>query len=131
MMQGDRGTGKVLTTVDAASLHWRSSLALRTHSPTGLAWGYRGSGTAYYLLDAALVEHLDADEFRTVMRGRVGPRRAVAPAAREAHPRLAPSKSRNNTRSTERAGVSRRRGSARGKPPSRAPNRPVIAVVGR
>ena len=33
-------------TVGGAPLDWRSSLAVRSHSPTGPAWGYGGSGPA-------------------------------------------------------------------------------------
>ena len=33
-------------TVGGAPLDWRSSLAVRNHSPTGPAWGYGGSGPA-------------------------------------------------------------------------------------
>ena len=45
-IRGEKGKGEVLIRVDGASLDWRSSLAVRNHSPTGPAWGYGGSGPA-------------------------------------------------------------------------------------
>ena len=35
-------------------IEWRPSLALRNHSPTGLAWGYPGSGPAQLALSVLL-----------------------------------------------------------------------------
>ena len=46
MIRGDRRKGEVLVTVDGAPLDWRSSLAVRNHSPTGPAWGLRRVGPA-------------------------------------------------------------------------------------
>ena len=46
-------------TVDGAPLDWRSSLAVRNHSPTGPAWGYGGSGPAQRAL-AILLAVTDA-----------------------------------------------------------------------
>ena len=43
---GEKRKGEVLITVGGAPLNWRSSLAVRNHSPTGPAWGYGGSGPA-------------------------------------------------------------------------------------
>ena len=45
-IRGEKGKGEVLIRVDGASLDWRSSLAVRNHSPTGPACGYGGSGPA-------------------------------------------------------------------------------------
>ena len=50
MIRGERRKGEVLVTVDGAPLDWRSSLAVRNHSPTGPAWGYGGSGPAQLAL---------------------------------------------------------------------------------
>ena len=49
-IRGEKGKGEVLLTADGASLNWRSSLAVRNHSPTGPAWGYGGSGPAQLAL---------------------------------------------------------------------------------
>ena len=49
-IRGERRKGEVLITVDGAPLDWRSSLAVRNHSPTGPAWGYGGSGPAQLAL---------------------------------------------------------------------------------
>ena len=49
-IRGERRKGEVLVTVDGAPLDWRSSLAVRNHSPTGPAWGYGGSGPAQLAL---------------------------------------------------------------------------------
>ena len=46
-------------TADGAPLDWRSSLAVRNHSPTGPAWGYGGSGPAQLAL-AILLAVTDA-----------------------------------------------------------------------
>ena len=45
-IRGERRAGEVLITVDGAPLDWRSSLAVRNHSPTGPACDYGGSGPA-------------------------------------------------------------------------------------
>ena len=58
-IRGDRRVGEVLITVNGAPLDWRSSLALRNHSPTGPAWGYGGSGPALLAL-AILLAVTDA-----------------------------------------------------------------------
>ena len=43
-IRGERRKSEVVVTADGAPLDWRSSLAVRNHSPTGPAWGYGGSG---------------------------------------------------------------------------------------
>ena len=43
-IRGERRNGEVLITVDGALLDWRSSQAVRNHSPTGPAWGLRRLG---------------------------------------------------------------------------------------
>ena len=58
-IRGERRVGEVLITVDGAPLDWRSSLAVRNHSPTGPAWGYGGSGPAQLAL-AILLAVTDA-----------------------------------------------------------------------
>ena len=58
-IRGERRAGEVLITVDGAPLNWRSSLALRNHSPTGPAWGCGGSGPAQLAL-AILLAVTDA-----------------------------------------------------------------------
>ena len=58
-IRGERRKGEVLVTVDGAPLDWRSSLAVRNHSPTGPAWGYGGSGPAQLAL-AILLAVTDA-----------------------------------------------------------------------
>lgn len=45
-------------TIDDRPLDWRASLALRNHSPTGIEWGYLGSGPAQLAL-ALLLEVAD------------------------------------------------------------------------
>ena len=50
----------VLVTVDGDPLDWRASLAVRSHSPTGPAWGYGGSGPAQLAL-AILLAVTDPD----------------------------------------------------------------------
>ena len=39
-IRGEKRGGEVLITVGGAPLDWRSSLAVRNHSPTGPAWGW-------------------------------------------------------------------------------------------
>ena len=58
-IRGERRKGEVLVTVDGAPLDWRSSLAVRNHSPTGPSWGYGGSGPAQLAL-AILLAVTDA-----------------------------------------------------------------------
>ena len=58
-IRGEKRKGEVLVTVDGAPLDWRSSLAVRNHSPTGPAWGYGGSGPAQLAL-AILLAVTDA-----------------------------------------------------------------------
>ena len=58
-IRGERRKGEVRVTVDGAPLDWRSSLAVRNHSPTGPAWGYGGSGPAQLAL-AILLAVTDA-----------------------------------------------------------------------
>ena len=58
-IRGERRAGEVLTKVDGAPLGWRSSLAVRNHSPTGPAWGYGSSGPAQLAL-AVLLAVTDA-----------------------------------------------------------------------
>ncbi len=52
-------------TVDGAPLDWRSSLAVRNHSPTGPAWGYGGSGPAQLALAIllAVTDEATAERF--------------------------------------------------------------------
>ena len=50
LIRGERCGAEVLVTVDGAPLDWRASLAVRSHSPTGPAWGYGGSGPAQLAL---------------------------------------------------------------------------------
>ena len=45
-IRGERRKSEVVVTADGAPLDWRSSLAVRNHSPTRPAWGYGGSGAA-------------------------------------------------------------------------------------
>ena len=49
-IRGERRAGEILVTVDGAALDWRSSLAVRNHSPTGPALGDGGSGPAQFAL---------------------------------------------------------------------------------
>ena len=49
-IRGERRKSEVVVTADGAPLDWRSSLAVRNHSPTGPAWGYGGSGPAQLAL---------------------------------------------------------------------------------
>lgn len=39
-----------MVTIGGKPLDWRSSLAVRNHSPTGPEWGYNGSGPAQLAL---------------------------------------------------------------------------------
>ena len=50
LIRGERRGADVLVTVDGDPLDWRASLAVRSHSPTGPAWGYGGSGPAQLAL---------------------------------------------------------------------------------
>ena len=45
LIRGERRGAEVLVTVDGAPLDWRASLAVRSHSPTGPACSYGGSGS--------------------------------------------------------------------------------------
>ena len=60
-----RPGGEVLITVGGAPLDWRSSLAVRNHSPTGPAWGYGGSGPAQLALAIllAVTDEATAERF--------------------------------------------------------------------
>ena len=58
-IRGARHEGEILVTVDGAPLDWRPSLAVRSHSPRGPAWGYGGSGRAQLAL-AILLAVTDA-----------------------------------------------------------------------
>ena len=58
-IRGERRKGEVLITVDGGPLDWRSSLAVRNHSPTGPAWGYGGSGPAQLAAGALLLAVTD------------------------------------------------------------------------
>ena len=49
-IRGERRKSEVVVTADGAPLDWRSSLAVRNHSPTGPAWGCGGSGPAQLAL---------------------------------------------------------------------------------
>ena len=44
-IRGERRKSEVVVTADGAPLDWRSSLAVRNHSPTGPAWGYGGTSS--------------------------------------------------------------------------------------
>ena len=50
-------------TVGGAPLDWRSSLAVRNHSPTGPAWGYGGLGPAQLALLLAVTDKATAEQF--------------------------------------------------------------------
>ena len=50
MIRGERCKGEVLITVDGAPRDWRSSLAVRNHSPMGPARSCGGSGPAQLAL---------------------------------------------------------------------------------
>ena len=64
-IRGERSKGEVLVTVDGAPLDWRSSLAVRNHSPTGPAWGYGGSGPAQLALAIllAVTDEVTAEQY--------------------------------------------------------------------
>ena len=64
-IRGERHAGEVLVTVAGAPLDWRSSLAVRNHSPTGPAWGYGGSGPAQLALAIllAVTDEATAERF--------------------------------------------------------------------
>lgn len=57
--QGRRQRANVIVTVDGRRLNPR--LDLYNHSPTGIEWGYGGSGPAQLAL-AILADHLNDDE---------------------------------------------------------------------
>lgn len=57
--EGYRTKAGVIVTVDGESLDPR--LDLRNHSPSGLEWGYAGSGPAQLAL-AILADHLNDDQ---------------------------------------------------------------------
>ena len=50
LIRSERRGADVLVTVDGDPVDWRASLALRSHSPPGPAWGYGGSGPAQLAL---------------------------------------------------------------------------------
>ena len=64
-IRGERREGEVLVTVDGAPLDWRSSLAVRSHSPTGPSWDYGGSGPAQLALAIllAVTDEVMAERF--------------------------------------------------------------------
>ena len=65
-IRGERRKGEVLITVDGAPpLDWRSSLAVRNHSPTRPAWGCGGSGPAQLALAIllAVTDEATAERF--------------------------------------------------------------------
>ena len=64
-IRAERRKGEVLVTVDGTPLDWRSSLAVRNHSPTGPAWGYGGSGPAQLALAIllAVTDEATAERF--------------------------------------------------------------------
>ena len=64
-IRGERRKGEVLITVGGAPLDWRSSLAVRNHSPTGPAWGYGGSGPVQLALAIllAVTDEATAERF--------------------------------------------------------------------
>ncbi len=64
-IRGERRKVEVVVTADGAPLDWRSSLAVRNHSPTGPAWGYGGSGPAQLALAIllAVTDEATAERF--------------------------------------------------------------------
>ena len=64
-IRGERRKGEVVVTADGAPLDWRSSLAVRNHSPTGPTWGYGGSGPARLALAIllAVTDEATAERF--------------------------------------------------------------------
>ena len=74
-IRGERRKGEVLVTVDGAPLDWRSSLAVRNHSPTGPAWGYGGSGPAQLALAIllAVTDAATAERFYQRFKSGIGP----------------------------------------------------------
>ena len=63
-IRSERRKGEVLIT-DGAPLDWRASLAVRSHSPTGPAWGYGGSGPDHLALAIllAVIDEATAERF--------------------------------------------------------------------
>lgn len=55
-----RTNGQASVTVDGQPLDWERSLELRNHSPTGVEWGYGGSGPSQLAL--ALLCHVTGDD---------------------------------------------------------------------
>ncbi len=49
-IRGDRGEPDSEVSVGGHALDWQASLAVRNHSPTGVEWGYNGSGPAQLAL---------------------------------------------------------------------------------
>ena len=68
LIRGERRGAEVLVTVDGDPLDWRASLAVRSHSPTGPAWGYGGSGPAQLAL-AILLAVTDPETASTATSG--------------------------------------------------------------
>ncbi len=64
-IRGERRKVEVVVTADGAPLDWRSSLAVRNHSPTGPARGYGGSGPAQLALAIllAVTDEATAERF--------------------------------------------------------------------
>ena len=64
-IRGERRNGDVLITANGAPLDWRSSLAVRNHSPKGPAWSYGGSGLAQLALAIllAVTDQATAERF--------------------------------------------------------------------
>ncbi|MDE0456061.1 MAG: DUF6166 domain-containing protein [Chromatiales bacterium] len=65
-------TREATVTIDGRPLDWRKSLALRNHSPTGVEWGYLGSGPAQLALALLLEVADDATALRFYQRFKDG-----------------------------------------------------------
>ena len=93
-IRGDGRKGEILITVDGALLDWRSSLAVRNHSPTGPSWAYGGSGPAQLALAIllAVTDEATAERFYQKFKWDVlAPNRGgrLGAGRRRRHPRLA------------------------------------------
>ena len=54
VFRGFRDAYGAVVLVDGDPIQWERSLALRSHSPTGIEWGYLGSGPAQLALSILL-----------------------------------------------------------------------------
>ena len=50
VINGIRTSGEAIVTIGGRPLDWQASLKVRNHSPTGVEWGYSGSGPAQLAL---------------------------------------------------------------------------------